>query len=380
MEKTSLDFIPLLEDIETPVVVSSDSIYPIKTQTKEECKRSEQIKKILKTIIKVSLVLFLIFSAVATVAGYHCYRWMSHQVQRYTVTRSNSYPVHDVPMSELEAMQDNAILFWDTIQSGSVPQDFVLTAANINGIFAASDFLRGNAFAELQPNEVRMSVSLPTDWLPGGKGRFFNGYKTIHWDPQTNHLSIKVVSEDLAIGQLVDMEFELSTLEDGKTLNLQLLNGKAFDYEVPQDFLEEHYNLLESLYTCDCDDDDCKQARKFVEGLAGISLQEGQVVISADAEPKEATYYKEHEAHDWHHHGHHHGKHHHGKHHNGKHGKHHGNKHNGKHGEHHKGHKEEHHHGDHYQHRALRKNSAKNHHAHGGHHWKALHMVRKLMA
>jgi hypothetical protein len=380
MEKTSSDFIPLLEDIETPFV-SADSIYPTKTQTKE-CHRSQQIKNLLKVVVKVLLVGFILFSAVAAVAGYRCYRWMSHQVQHYTVTESNSFPIQNVPVSELEALQDNAILFWDTIQSGRVPQDFVLSATNINGIFAASDFMRGNAFSQLKSNEFQMSVSLPTDGLPGGKGRYFNGYQTVHWDPQTNHLGIQVVSEDLAIGQLLDMEFELTTLEDGKTLNLILLSGKALDYEVPQEFLEEHYNLLESLYTCDCDDDDCQQARKFFQGLAGISLEDGQVVVSADTEPKEATFYKEHEAHDWHHGHHHHRGKHHGKHRHGKHGKHHGHKHadGNKQGEQHKGHKEHNHVDHHHQpHRALRENSAKKHHAHSGHHWKALHMVRKLM-
>mmetsp|Transcript_33442 Transcript_33442/g.80958 ORF Transcript_33442/g.80958 Transcript_33442/m.80958 type:complete len:201 (-) Transcript_33442:109-711(-) len=200
----------------------------------------------------------------------------------------------------------------------------------------------------MKENQLKFSVSLPTDFLPGGKGRFFNAYETIQWYPETNRLTIKMDSQDfeVPIGQYVNAEFELTTLEDGKTLNLQVLKGKFF-YHIPQEFIDEHYNLLEEVYNCDCHDDECKQGRKFLEGLAGVSLEEGQVVVHADPEPKEATYYKEHEGHDW--------------------GHHHGHGHHGKHGGHH-------HHGGR---RALRENRAK---THGHRHLKALHMVRRLLA
>ncbi|CAJ1951420.1 unnamed protein product [Cylindrotheca closterium] len=356
MEKESTDFIPLLEDIETPIV-SADSIYPVKKNKNKECKckKARCVKKVLKTVLKVVFVAFLLFSAVASIAGYRWYRWMSREVERFTSTQANYYtPREEVPMGELEVLKDNAKLFWDSIQNGAVPQDFVLTHRQTNGFVAASDFLRTHAYAEMEDNELKLSVSLPTDGLPGGKGRFFNAYQTVKWHPETNRLTIQMdaVDVEVPIGQLIDAEFELTTMEDGKTLNLQVIKGKAFDHKIPTDFLEEHYNLLEDLYTCDCHDDDCKHARKFLEGLAGVSMEEGQVVVHADTDPKEATYYKEHEGHSWHHdhHGHH-----------GKHGHHHG-----EHGHHHGGH------------RVLRESSPK---AHGhSHHWRALHMVRRLMA
>mmetsp|Transcript_33445 Transcript_33445/g.80967 ORF Transcript_33445/g.80967 Transcript_33445/m.80967 type:complete len:207 (-) Transcript_33445:109-729(-) len=206
----------------------------------------------------------------------------------------------------------------------------------------------------MKDNQLKFSVSLPADFLPGGKGRFFNAYETIQWYPETNRLTIKMDSQDFE-DQYVDAELELTTLEDGKTLNLQVIKGKAFDHRIPQEFIDEHYNLLEEVYNCDCHDDECKQGRKFLEGLAGVSLEEGQVVVHADPEPKEATYYKEHEGHSWQY-------------------GHHGHGHHGKHGGHH--HEDGHHH--HGGRRALRENRAK---AHGhGHHWKALHMVRRLLA
>ncbi|KAL3944149.1 MAG: hypothetical protein SGBAC_001758 [Bacillariaceae sp.] len=353
--------IPLLEDIETPIEVSEESDYPVKPKNKEcrwknwkksckhgKCKKARCVKKCLKVLCKVALVAFLVFATVAAVAGYRWHRFVSHQVQKWTVLEPNALPVQDVPLEELSALEDSAKFFWEAIQYGKVPEDFTLPAKDLNGFFASKDRLRGNAFAEMKENEYQVSVSMPTDGLPGGKGRFFVATKTLTWDPETQELKVKIQPMDESMGTMAEAALKLTTMEDGKTLNLEVLSGQGFGHVIPQKFIDEHYNLLEDLYNCDCHDDDCKQARKFLAGLAGVSLEEGQIVVHADPEPKEATYYKEHEGHSWHH-GHH-----------GKHGRHHG-KHE-EHGRHHGGH------------RHLREKI-------GGHrHLKALHMVRKLLA
>ena len=383
MEKTSTDFIPLLEDIETPVV-SAESVYPIKNkknQNKEcKCKCKKRIKKFLKIALQVFFVTFLLFAAIGSVAGYRWYRWVSREVQQFTVTEPVSFPINAVPTRELEILKDNAKLFWDSIQASVVPdhKDLVLSARVANGVIAASDFLRTNALAEIKNNELKMSVSIPTDGVPGGKGRFFNAHQYIQWHPETNRLTVKMDAiyedelelEGAPIGQYINAEFELTTMEDDKTLNLQVLKGKAFGHKIPQEFIDEHYNLLQDVYNCDCHDDDCKQARKVLGALAGVSMEDGQVVVHAGPEPKEATYYKEHEVVNSWHHGHH-GKHHHGKH------DHHNNGQEHK-GEHH-GHHHHHHHHENGGHRALRETRAKSGHGHG-HHWRALHMVRRLVA
>mmetsp|Transcript_19185 Transcript_19185/g.47430 ORF Transcript_19185/g.47430 Transcript_19185/m.47430 type:complete len:377 (+) Transcript_19185:122-1252(+) len=368
--------IPLLEDIETPIEVSEESIYPVKPKNKEcrwknwkKCKhgkcKKRCAKRCLKVICKVALLGFLIFGAVASIAGYRWYRFVSHQVQKWTVVEPNALPVQDVPLEELSLLKDSAHLFWDSIQYGKVPEDFVLSAKDLNGFFASEERLRGNAFAEMKENEYQVSISMPTDRLPGGKGRFFVATKTLKWDPETQELKVKVQPMEESMGTMAEAVLKLTTMEDGKTLNLEVLSGQGFGKVIPQKFIDEHYNLLEDLYNCDCHDDECKQARKFLEGLAGVSLEDGQVVVHADPEPKEATYYKEHEGHSWHH-----GHHGHG--HHGKHGRHHGHHHDGeKHGDHHDGHHK--HHGGH-RHRHLRAKFG------GHHHLKALHMVRKLMA
>jgi len=356
--------IPLLEDIETAIDPSEEYAYPVKIQKKKKeckhgnCKKGRCIKRCLKVVCKVALALFALVAAFAAIAGYRWHRWASEHVQQWTVTEPSALPVVDVPASELDAARDAAEIFWDSIQRGTVPEDLVVPARDINGFLAASDFLRGNAFAEIETNKYQASVSLPTDGLPGGKGRFFVATKTISWDPESNQIEVTIEPEEESMGTMAEAVMRLTTMEDGKTLNLEVLSGQAFGKTIPQHFIDEKYNLLEDLYHCDCQDDDCKRARKFLEGLAGVSLEHGQVVFHPEAEAREATYYEDHKGRSWHHDGRHHHRH-------GKHGGGHHNKQHGKHGD--------HHHGGH-RHRSLRAEI-------GGHrHFKALRMLRRLMA
>jgi hypothetical protein len=278
--------IPLLEDIETAVPTSTvpDDRYPVKPTRKNKgnCSRRRCIKKILKKVVQVMFVMFLVFATIATFAGIRAYKWMAVEVQHWTVTEPNSLPTVDVSEAEVELFKMRAKLFWDTIQAGKIPKDFIASATNLNGLAASSDVLRGNAFAEMKTNEFKISVSLPADDLPGGKGRFLVGTETITWDPETSMLRLKMEPMDDTKETFYDLQFSLTKQTDGKTLNLQVVSGEAFGWTVPQDFIDEHNNLLEDLYDCDCHDKDCKRTREFLEGLE-ISVEDDQVVFHPHA-------------------------------------------------------------------------------------------------
>merc|ERR1712183_252685 len=62
-------------------------------------------------------------------------------------------------------------------------------------------------------------------------------------------------------------------------------SGKFLEWTIPQDFIDEHINVLEDLYDCDCHDRDCKRMRKFLFGLEDISLEENQVVFHTRNKP-----------------------------------------------------------------------------------------------
>lgn len=278
--------IPLLEDIETAVPVSPDDRYPVKPSKHSNdkkhkcCKRRKCIKKVLFRLAKVVLILCLIAGFISAIAGIRAYKWMSKEVKHWTVTEPNrSLPSIDVSKAENEIFKTRAKLFWETIQAGKIPEDFIATATNLNGLAANSDFLKGNAFAEMKSNQVKISVSLPADGLPGGKGRFLVGTETITWDPETSILRLAMEPMDPTMETMYDLEFSLTKQDDGKTINLEILSGRVLEWTVPQEFVDEHNNLLEDLYDCDCHDKGCKRTRKFLEGLAEISVENDQIVF-----------------------------------------------------------------------------------------------------
>lgn len=289
MEQENDSKIPLLEDIETAVPTD---IYPVKpVKQDKQCKwkkcgkkcNKKKAKFILKKILKVTLLVFLAFSLFATIKGIQFYRFFSKEIKNWTVTEPHPLPIIDVPEEELEMIKSRAKLFYDTVQAGKLPSDFIIAATDLNGFAASSDFLRGNAFAQIAENEVKIDVSLPTHHLPGGKGRYFVGTETITWDPETSIINLKMEPLDENIETIFDIQLKLSKLEDGQTWNLEVVSGKALHWTVPQDFIDEHVNLLEDLFHCDCHEEECMRTRNFIESLTGIELEKDQVVIHAGA-------------------------------------------------------------------------------------------------
>ena len=289
--KVSTDSIPLLRDMEIP------KYSPNEKEELEKRKEGKRVKKLLMLmkILLVAITVFLIVVAFVIYCLCSCLLELPDnleelvselplEVERFTsVKESKSFPLQQVALDDVEALKETAISFWDSIQSGPVPEDFILTAADVNGFFASFDFLGDSIFTEMKPNECQLSLSLPTDFLPGGTGRFFNGYATVKWFPEINRFALKVDSTDLEdLTRYVDVEFELTSREGDKTLNLQVLKGKAFGYEIPEEFIDEQYNLLEDFYDCGNQDVDCNEARNFLTSIAGISLEDGQVVVHTD--------------------------------------------------------------------------------------------------
>jgi len=264
------------------------AIYPTKTAVAPEAAAfiEEQKKRrrrgCLKTCLCVTLGITGLLVFLALLAGFFAYTWMAGHVKALTVTQPVELPVVHVSNEDLEVFKDEAKLFFDLIQAGQVPDDFVATADNLNGLAATSDFLRGNAFASMEENKVTFSLSLPMDGFPGGKGRFLVATETVTWDPDTSVLHAKMVSpEDKKETQaktFYDIQLHLSRMDDGK-LNLVVLSGECFGHVIPQEWIDKHQNILEDLYDCDDDDDDCKHARKFIDGVEEIALQEKQVVF-----------------------------------------------------------------------------------------------------
>ena len=235
----------------------------------------------LKTCLCVTLVVVGLMVSIALLAAAGAYIWMAGHVKEWTVAEPINLPVVDVPSEDLEVFKDEAKLFFDLIQAGRAPGSFVATATNLNGLAASFDFLRGNIFAAIEENELTISLSLPMDGFPGGKGRFLVGRETLTWNADTSVLHSTMVSPPDNNDEkktFYDLQAHLSRM-DNRKWNLVVLSGEFFGCVIPQEWIDEHHNILEDLYNCDNDDEDCKHARKVLEGLDAISLEKDQVIF-----------------------------------------------------------------------------------------------------
>jgi len=301
------------DDVDSSVVYTGKAVglvYPSTAPAAAKKKKVKRSRSCCKTCLWVTLVLFGLVVGLTICAGVKVYMLMAGVVQQYTVVG----PMADmpdavlVPEEDLTVLKDQAVLFLDTIQAGGSappPNDVTVTETNLNGLASASDFLRGKAYAWLQRNEVTVDLSLPTDGLPGGKGRYLVAKNGLTWDPESSELRTytTVRLEDDGEAVIYDATFHLGRTTNGDdrwNLNLVNLQYPPMDWTAPRDFIDEDSNLLDLLYDADCsslDDNDggdymeaCEHSRNALHGLTNIFLNEEEIVFQAGSNDNQAQH------------------------------------------------------------------------------------------
>lgn len=152
-------------------------------------------------------VVFSLFLLVG--GGFAAYWFYNAQLQKFTDEQPAEIPIVEASEEEVEAILGRIEAFQstlapdesdstttpddgvdaadavasDAVADGAVTPDaapapptreLVLTADEINALIANEDQLRGRVFVEINDGELFGKISIPTDALPGGKGRFFN--------------------------------------------------------------------------------------------------------------------------------------------------------------------------------------------------------------
>lgn len=258
---------------------------------KNKARRSGLNTCLCRTLICTTLFFTLLLST-AVIYGY---TFVSREVREWTVTEPGpSMPIIEVPKEEIEAFKDQAKLFWDLLQTDTVPNNLVISQRELNGLKSESSFLRGHTFTELETNKVTTDVSLPMDGFPGGWERYLVGTKSLVWDPESSEFHAKMYNGDTE-KTMWDVQFHLSRMDDG-TWSLVLLHGQFLEWAVPQSVIDEKVDLLEGFYNCDDGDGDCLRARNALDRLSGIDLKKGEIVISARGQPKRRALTKDKQA------------------------------------------------------------------------------------
>ncbi|KAL7577056.1 hypothetical protein ACA910_006797 [Epithemia clementina (nom. ined.)] len=309
------------DDVEADVVV----VPPIKPWKKEQQQRKPKSCCFWFCLVLLGLIgLFVLLFTITATGGYF---WIRHQVKRFTVTTPLDLPIHYLPQAELDVVKDRSKLFVDIIRAGGVPEkDLTVTADELNGFIAHSDFMRGNAFVTIDENDfMKADFSIPMHGLPGGEGRYFvaSGSVDVSYEnddddePYENNgvmvttkfdtLSpIKDLNGPLFLANLLMYWDEPSTNPNyAHELVINLKGGQFMGNVAPEDFIAKKKNLVEDIYDDDHhhhhhdhhhhhhhhhdddddDDEDCDPAA-FLDGIESVSIQNGAITIHARRDGK----------------------------------------------------------------------------------------------
>jgi len=216
-----------------------------------------------------------------------------------------------IDMSDLEQniVKDRVMLFVEqlsapktTTTTNGEPRalinDLVLTQDEINGFIGHSDYLRGNMMVSFHNNLIEEEYSLPMDVL-GYDGRYLvgNDYVKLGTDEELNNkntiemkMTTAATHEDWFDGPLFFAKIQylitnsMTDEFEGIMLKLFLEKGSIFGQDAPQDFIDEHQNLLDSLYHPTDhyhDDHDDEAIRNVIANIKSVSIEEGKIVVQA---------------------------------------------------------------------------------------------------
>jgi len=204
------------------------------------------------------------------------YSVLNGTVKQLTVTTPHEkFPIVQMTDRELEDVKDRIELFVDELMSKNPMIDpLVVTQDEMNGFIGHSDFLRGNMFVTLKDRGMEEEYSLPTEWLPGGKGRFFVGNDHLKIDGDQVEIEMETVAthDDWFDGPLLFAQLQYLVRDNTDMLELYLTKGSFFGKKAPEDFVEERQNLLEYL-------NPGMDVHTILEGIEYVIIEDGKITI-----------------------------------------------------------------------------------------------------
>ncbi len=121
--------------------------------------------------LTVVLVMMICVGAV----GYMGYSYYIGQVNKYTSSEPADIPKIEKTKEEADAVKKRIEDFKSALERNEVQEPFVLTADDINTMISTENEFKGKMFVTIADGEISAQASIPTDMIPGGKGRYFNG-------------------------------------------------------------------------------------------------------------------------------------------------------------------------------------------------------------
>lgn len=238
------------EDIESKYVpVGVDDSVLLEEEEKKSQTKPKGVKqgRCLKLCFYIVLALFGLTVAIGMIT----YVKVSTLVKRWTTEYpyGGEIPITNIPDEQLQIFLDEGKLYVDLILANQEPSDFVVKESDINGLISKSDYLRGNIYAIINPNEVTAIQSLPMNYLPGGRGRFLVGKTSLSFDVEESIFRMKMVPlENANVDQpYIDVRLRLRFGDKHGITHITILSGQFLDWTVPQDFIDRKADILEII-------------------------------------------------------------------------------------------------------------------------------------
>lgn len=163
---------------------------------------------------------FGVMVALMICGGIGFYFVITSQVKKYTAETPTELPKVEFTAEQMSELRGRLDTFKHALDEELPSEDLVLTADEINALINEEEKLRGRAYVAIKDGQVSGDISVPTDMIPGGDGRFFNASAT----------------------------FEV-TLENG-VLVVTLADAEVKGEKVPQEVIDgmSQENLAKDLY------------------------------------------------------------------------------------------------------------------------------------
>ena len=198
------------------------------------------------------LAVFLLMLAGTLLTGYAGYRFYQRQIAQYTSDKQTELPSIEASEEKLAELDQRIEKFREQVDAGEPLEPFILTDDDLNALVSREESLRGKVYFDIEGDELSAEVSVPTDAIPGAKGRFFNGSLT--------------VTASLDNGELVVHAQEAS------------VNGDAIPENIMQDIRKE--NLAKDV-------DNDPEVRKWLRKFESLEIRDNMIVLSPNKQVSE---------------------------------------------------------------------------------------------
>ncbi len=232
--------------------------------------------------------------------GFGGYWYLSGQVEKFTDTEPEQIPIVEMDEEALQRLQERIDSFSNQVTPDSAateaeeptevlddadepPLELVLTANEINALIHSNEVLRGRAHVVIADGKIQAKVSIPTDQVPGGKGRYFNADAEVEVSMAGGILVIK----------LVDAKVKGESLPEAVMASLKEQNfaKEAYDDVDTAEILQcfESIEVIDDAIHLRLRRDDAAPAKKPLAPAEKPTVSAEEAAISAEDAATEAT-------------------------------------------------------------------------------------------